>query len=142
MRIAAFVISLLLLGGAVDATRGWLIALVVLTALAALRPRLFPPVLRPALDLRLAALVLAALLLAGAVDPTRDWLIGLSIATGMAAFMPRALALDDEGWIGSFIGPFGYNRRAHGRAERRWDRWERRWERRARRLADWEEDWP
>lgn len=95
MRIAAFVISLVLLGGAADPTRGWLIALVVLSGAAAMRMSPWWPFdLRPALDLRMASFVLALLLLAGAVDATRDWLIAMSVISGLAAFMPGIVSLD------------------------------------------------
>jgi hypothetical protein len=76
MRLAAFIIALMLLGGSIDPERGWLIALVVITGIAALRPRFWNWLaVRPAIDLRLASFVVAILLLAGAVDPTRDWLM-------------------------------------------------------------------
>jgi outer membrane murein-binding lipoprotein Lpp len=94
LRIAAFVIALLLLAGSIDPTRGWLIALVVLTGMAALRLRPEPWIrIRPALDMRLAALIVSTMLLAGAVDATRDWLIVLSVVTGLAAFFPRIIAV-------------------------------------------------
>lgn len=97
MRILSFVLALLLLDGAVDPTQGWLITLVVMTGVAAMRLRPWNPAhLRPTLDMRLAAFVLAILLLAGTVDPTRDWLIALSAVTGVAAFMPRMFALDSD----------------------------------------------
>lgn len=101
MRMFAFGIALLLLAGSIDPTRGWLITLVVLTGIAAIRPRPWG-VFRPALDVRLAAFVLAVLLLAGTVDPTRDWLIALSAVTGVAAFMPGMFSLDGGGqrWRG------------------------------------------
>lgn len=94
MAIVAFVIALLLLAGTVAPDDGWLIALTVVSGLAAVR--LFDggvPV-RPRLDVRLAAFVLSALLLAGATEPTRDWLIALSIVTGVAAFMPRLVSFE------------------------------------------------
>lgn len=151
MRLAAFIIALCLLGGAIDPTRGWLIALVVLTGLAALRPRPWNWLdWRPAADLRLAAFVLAVLLLAGAFDPTRGWLIALSVATGLAAFLPGGHRFDILG--------FGDRprRRRRRRASVRWDeddddddssdpewtQWERRMDRRARRAARrWGDDW-
>lgn len=148
MRIAAFVIALCLLGGAIDPSRGWLIALVVLTGLSALRPRFWNWFdWRPAVDLRLAAFVLAVLLLAGAFDPTRDWLIALSVVTGLAAFMPGVFGLDVLG-----LGGRGHRRwQSHrtpafddwhnDRADRAWDRWERRMDRRARRARGWGDDW-
>lgn len=93
--LIAFIIALLLLGGAVEPTQGWLIALVCVTGASAMRLRPWSPLsLRPAFDLRMVAFVLSVLLLAGTVDATRDWLIGLSIATGMATFMPRIISLD------------------------------------------------
>lgn len=147
MRIAAFVIALCLLDGAIDPSRGWLIALVVLTGLSALRPRFWNWFdWRPAVDLRLAAFVLAVLLLAGAFDPTRDWLIALSVVTGLAAFMPGVFGLD-------VLGLGGGRRRwqphrtpafddwHNDRADRAWDRWERRMDRRARRARGWGDDW-
>jgi hypothetical protein len=97
MRILAFVLALLLLAGSVDPTRGWLIVLVVLTGVAAMRLRPWAPFdVRPALDVRLASFVLAVLLLAGTVDPTKDWLIALSAVTGVAAFMPHVLSLEQR----------------------------------------------
>jgi hypothetical protein len=106
LRQFAFGIAVMLLAGWADPTRGWLIALVVLTGLAAIRPRPWG-VFRPALDARLASFVFAVLLLAGAIEPTRDWLIALTAVTGVAAFMPRLFSLDGGG----------------GRGER----WRRRW---------------
>jgi hypothetical protein len=154
MRIAAFVIALCLLGGAIDPERGWLIALVVLTGVSALRPRFWNWFdWRPAIDLRLAAFVLAVLLLAGAFDPTRGWLIALSVVTGLAAFSFGGFGID----------LFGFNRRCRDRSqdwaasqrawaderrawaddhtERAWARWERRMDRRARRAQRWGDDW-
>jgi hypothetical protein len=82
MRLPAFVLSLLLLAGAIEPVQGWLIALTVLTGLAAVRFKAWAPwILRPALDFRMAALVLAVLLLVGTFDATRDWLIALSVVT-------------------------------------------------------------
>ena len=143
MRLLAFVLALLLLAGNVAPERGWLITLVVLTGLAAVRPRFWSPFdVRPRLDARLAAFLLATLLLAGAIEPTRDWLIALAAVTGVAAFMPRAFALDrllgfDHGW---------HRHRGHGRwdtdDDRRWARWERRMERRWRRIDPFGDDWP
>ena len=95
MRIAAFIIALLLLGGSIDPTRGWLIAMVVLTGLSAMRFRPWAPLrLRPALDVRLAAFVLSIVLLAGAVEADRNWLIALSAVTGVAAFLPKVVSLE------------------------------------------------
>lgn len=140
MSIAAFIIALVLLGGGLDPTRGWLIALVALTGLAAMRWRFWAPwALRPALDLRLAAFVLAVLLLAGTIDATRDWLIGLSVATGLAAFMPRILSLE-----GDYDGRGWHDRHRRGprswRRERQWrsDRRRRRRDRRDEAFWDWE----
>lgn len=125
MAIAAFVISLLLLGGAADPTRGWLIALVALAGAVAMRLRPWAPLrLRPALDLRLASFVLAVLLLAGTVAANRDWLIAMSVVSGLAAFMPRLIALDDH--------EHGQPRRRHWRQWAEWGEWGdargRRWE--------------
>jgi len=145
MRIASFVIALLLLGGAVDPTRGWLIALVVVTGLAA--TRLHHGYARPALDLRLGAFVLAVLLLAGTIDPTRDWLIGLSVVTGMAAFMPRAFSVDLFGFDRRSRHDWRWNWRRDWFSwddddeEGGWGRWERRMDRRGRR-ARAGDDWP
>jgi len=157
MRLLAFIIALLLLAGTIDPTRGWLIALVVVTGVAVFRPRPWNPFhLRPAVDVRLASFVLAVLLLAGTIDPTRDWLIGLSIVTGVAAFMPRVIAFDLFGeherrrWWADCV-PGGrweakFDRWGE-RAQRDWDRWERRTERRRERRAarandPWGDDWP
>jgi hypothetical protein len=124
MRLLAFVLALLLLAGTVDATRGWLIVLVVLTGVAAFRLRAWRPLdFRPALDVRMASFVLAVLLLAGTVEATRDWLIALSAATGVAAFMPRVLSLEQD------------------RGHRRWRGHARRW-REEMRAWRWDEDWP
>lgn len=115
MRIAAFVISLLLLAGAMDATQGWFIVLTVLTGLAALRPRPWAPLrLKPALDLRLAAFVLAALFAFEVMEPTRDWLIVLTAVMGAAAFWPGLVSLDADRGI-EFGRPRG----------RRWSAWVR-----------------
>lgn len=128
MGSAAFVIALLLLGGTIDPTRGWLIALVVITGIAAFGIRSLDLThMRPHLDLRLAAFVFSALLLAGAVDANKDWLIGLSIVTGLAAFMPRVLSLD-----GGRHDRWGWG--SHWRSERRRSRRARRWE-----AAHWDE---
>ncbi len=154
MRLLAFVLALLLLAGTVDPARGWLITLVVLTGLAAIKPRWWGSFhVWPAVDARLAAFVLAVLLLAGTIDPTRDWLIALSAVTGVAAFMPRIFHVD----------LFGFNDLAERRARwqwrwdsdddddardwRRWRRRERRSERRAARavrhsMDPFGDDWP
>jgi phosphatidylserine synthase len=131
MRLATFVIALLLLAGSVDPTRGWLIALVVASGLAATRWRSWRPfTLRPALDVRMAAFVLAALLLAGVIDPTRQWLIVTAVVSGVALVSPRMLALDsrsrDRGW--RVYGGRGFRDD--------WRRWDVRWG------AEWDgEDW-
>jgi hypothetical protein len=147
MRIAAFVIALCLLGGAIDPERGWLIALVVLTGVSALRPRFWNWFdWRPAFDLRRAAFVIAVLLLAGAFDPTRGWLIALSVVTGLSAFSFGGFGIDlfgfnrgyssrSRGWTTTAEGW------AHGRDDRAWARWERRMDRRARRAQRWGDDW-
>ena len=168
MRLLAFVLALLLLAGNIEPTRGWLITLVVLTGLAAVRPRFWAPFdLRPRLDARLASFVLAILLLAGTVDPTRDWLIALAAVTGVAAFMPRVFALD--GFMGWDHGQRGRHWRWNWQWEpdadhhwsrwaepepplapmppdrrdnRHWRRWERRFERRMRRSDPFGDDWP
>ncbi len=170
MRLLAFVLALLLLAGNIDPTRGWLIALVVLTGLAAVRPRIWAPWdFRPRIDARLAAFVLAVLLLAGTIEPTRDWLIALSAVTGVAAFMPRAFALDRilgheshgrgrRGWRWDWSWEPDDARRWSRHVarpeppvapmppdpddERRWSRWERRMERRWRRWDSFGDDWP
>jgi hypothetical protein len=118
MRLLAFVLSLLLLAGSVDATQGWLIVLVVLTGVSAFRVRPWRFGLRPALDVRMGSFLLAVLLLAGAMDPTKDWLIVLSAVTGVAAFMPGLVSLDERG-----------RRDGRGRWDHRWHRGEWRWHR-------------
>jgi hypothetical protein len=122
-------LALLLLAGSVDASREWLIVLVVLTGIAAFRLRPWRFDVRPALDMRMGSFVLAILLLAGTIDPTRDWLIALSAVTGVAAFMPGILNLEDrrDSWSGRCEG----SDRRWRRFERRWKRFERRWEREA-----------
>ena len=160
MRLLAFVLALLLLAGNIEPRRGWLITLVVLTGLAAVRPRFWSPFdLRPRLDARLAAFVLAILLLAGTVDPTRDWLIALAAVTGVAAFMPGVFSLD--GFLGVDRGRGSRRWRWNWQWEpddqwerdddRRWSRWEHRMERAGhravrrverRRLDPFGDDWP
>jgi hypothetical protein len=109
MRLAAFIISLLLLGGAIDPTAGWLATLTALTGIAAFRINVFWPFSpRPALDVRMASFVLAVLLLAGTVEATQGWLIALSVATGVAMVCPGIVSVDSE-----------------RRDRRRWERWER-----------------
>ena len=137
MRLPTFIIALLLLAGAVDPTRGWLIALVVVSGLAAVRGRTWRPFsFRPAIDLRLAAFVLAVLLLAGTIDPTRDWLIALSIVSGLALFMPRMFGVwaVNDSWG---CWPFDSDRNEDTVARR----YERRYRRHWRRWARWGGDW-
>ena len=102
MRLASFIVALLLLAGSVDPTRGWLIALVVVSGLAAMRWRSWRPfTLRPAFDLRLGAFALAVLLLAGVIDPTKSWLIAMTVVAGVAMVSPGILSLDGhehDGW--------------------------------------------
>ena len=114
-RLLAFVLSLLLLAGTVDPTRGWMIVLTVLAGLGALRLRpwrMFNPQVR--LDLRLASFAMALVLLAQVVEPARDWLIVMAVVSGLAAFMPRLIALDGHSWARSFDDRTTW---------RRWDRW-------------------
>jgi hypothetical protein len=135
VRIIAFILAVLLLAGSVDPTREWLIALVVVTGLAATRLH-HGNIWRfePAVDARIVAFGLAILLLAGVIDPTRDWLIGLTAAAGVAAFAPRLFHID----------MFSDGHRPRGRRFD-WDRWERRMDRRFRRWSarggDWGDDW-
>jgi hypothetical protein len=156
MRLFAFILALLLLGGSMDPTRNHLILLTVITGIAWMRIRpwnLFQP--RPEIDLRFAGFLIAVLLLAGTIDPTKGWLIALTVVTGLSIFMPRLFAID----------PLGFNDRGHGRwhrswhwdwdwdwpesgdedegTDRRWRRWERRMNRRWQRHADrFGDDWP
>jgi hypothetical protein len=154
MRLFAFIVALLLLGGSIDPTRGWLIALVVVTGIAALRPGFWSPWrLRPRIDLRLASFVIAVLLLAGTVEPTRDWLIGLTVATGLAMVAPRMFSIDlfgagdDRVWCGwGGWGRHEWRSKARHdswstRDDDGWSRWERRMDRRSRRGFDRTEDW-
>jgi len=151
MRLLAFVLALLLLAGSVDPTRGWLITLVVLTGLAAVRPRPWNWFdLRPAIDVRLASFVLAILLLAGTIDPTRDWLIALAAVTGVAAFMPRVFGFasfggghDEWGWCwGPSVRRERRSRRWARRADRMWDRFDRKFDDRWQRSGNgWGDDW-
>ncbi len=143
MRLFAFVVALLLLAGSIDPTRGWLIALVVVTGVSAIRPRFWNWFhVSPALDLRLAAFVLALLLLAGTVEPTREWLIALSVVTGMAMVMPGAFGLERLGFGHDDHGQRRRMDRWSARADRDWDRWGRRMDRRrARRTDEWGDDW-
>jgi hypothetical protein len=124
VRILAFILALLLLGGNIDPAKGWLITLVVITGISAFR--LFRPWRgfwpRPVLDVRMASFVLAVLLFAGAVDANKDWLIALSAVTGVAAFMPGLVSLDGR----SDDGPWRHWRGARRRGRRHdwaWD-WE------------------
>ena len=121
MRLLTFILALLLLAGTVDPTRGWLIAVTVVSGLAAFGWRSWRPLaLRPALDARVAPFVIAVLLLAGAVEPTRDWLIGLSIAAGIAMVMPRLFRLD-----GDFgVHELAFARRRHRAWRARWSGWD------------------
>lgn len=121
MRIAAFVVALLLLGGAVEPAREWLIALTVLAGLGMLRLRPWRPfAFTPHTDLRLASFVLAALLLAGTIEASRDWLIVTAAVTGAAAFFPRLVAFDVSGGRRADSG------RRRARERRRWD-WQWDW---------------
>ncbi len=139
MRLFAFIVACLLLGGNIDRERGWWITLTVVTGVAAMRPRFWNWLqLRPAIDLRMAAFVLSILFLAGTIDPTKDWLIAYTVVTGVAMIAPNVFAID----------PFGFNHRA----ERAWDwdwqirvgdkwarrqrRWERKWDRWERKMDD------
>jgi hypothetical protein len=121
MRLFTFIIALLLLGGSIEPTRGWLIALTVVSGLAAFGWRSRRPyTLHPSIDLRIAPFVIAVLLLAGTVEPTRDWLIGLSIAAGVALVMPRMWHFETDHWEREFA--FGHR---HGRRWRtRWSGWD------------------
>lgn len=114
MRLGAFILSLLLLAGAIEPTAGWLACLVALTGLAAFRIHLFWPFSpRLALDVRIASFVLAVLLLAGTFEATQGWLIALAVATGIALVCPGIVSIDgDRGWRSS---------RMHW--NRRWERW-------------------
>ena len=117
MRLATFIIALLLLAGTVDPTQGWLIALTVVAGLAAFRPRFWGALsLKPAIDFRLATFVFAVLLLAGAIEPTKDWLIGLTIVSGIAMVCPKIISVDLFGererertkfWYWTTTSPFG-----------------------------------
>lgn len=119
MRLFTFIIALLLLAGSIDPTRGWLIALTVVSGLAAVGWRSWRPLSpRPHLDVRIAPFVIAVLLLAGAVAPTRDSLIGLSVAAGIALVMPRVFRLDAD--FERHIG-FGRGRRAWRAGWSGWD---------------------
>jgi len=130
MRLATFVIALLLLAGSIDPTKGWLIALVVLAALAVARPfRRGLLDLRPNLEIaRVATLTLAALLLAGTIEPTRDWLIALTAVAGVSAFMP---GLFGGGSHWDDLRPWPRVSR-HGRHG---DRFDKEW------AWDWGDDW-
>ena len=136
MRLASFIIALLLLDGSVDPTRGWLIALTVVTGLAAFRPRFWGALsLRPAIDVRLGAFVFAVLLLAGAIEPTKDWLIGLTVVTGIAMVAPKVISIDLFGererrrtkfWYWTTDSPFGgrmFERHWGEQAQAEFDGW-------------------
>ena len=127
MRLATFIIALLLLAGSVDPTRAWLITLVVVAGLAAMRWRSWRPfTLRPAFDLRLGAFALAVLLLAGVVDPTKGWLIATTVVAGLAMLDPGLLSLEGHQYRGWHIN-HGW-RIAGGRGFRRdWRAWDARW---------------
>lgn len=133
MRLAVFIISLMLLAGTVDATTGWLAVLASLAGIAAFRLypwRLFIP--RPTFDVRMASFVLALLLAFGAVDATKDWLIAMSAVSGVAAFMPGIMSLEDRrGERGNWWGSCDGSDRRSRRLERRWRRWEQRFDREA-----------
>jgi hypothetical protein len=95
MRLAAFILSLLLLAGAMEPTTGWLATVAVLTGIAAFRIHIFWPFSpRPALDVRMAAFVLAVLLVVGTMDPTEGWLIALTATTGVALVCPGIVSID------------------------------------------------
>ena len=97
-RLAAFILALLLLAGAVDPTDGPLTALMLLAGAGALRWRPWRPWgLAPALDVRLASLVLALLLLVDAVEPTRGWLIAMAAVSGVALCWPGLISLEGGG---------------------------------------------
>lgn len=146
MRMTGFVLALLLLGGAVEPTRGPLIALTVVTGLAFARPRMgLWTHMRPRVDLRLASFILAALLLAGVIAPTKDWLIVLSVITGIAMVAPgfagRLLGLHDGAsgtrrysWDRGADFDDASARRFRAR-DRRWRHWEARMGRRRARDA-------
>lgn len=149
MRLAAFIIALLLLGGWADPSRAWLIALVVITGLVAMRVHIWRPWhLRPAFDIRLAAFVIAALLLGGAVDPERGWLIALTVVTGLAMVNPRTLSIDLFGinrHRGSHRSPWRKQPSdwfSRDDDDDEWRRWERHIDRRLRRAGGpWGDDW-
>ena len=134
MRLATFIIALLLLAGSVDPTKGWLIALVVFAALAVARPfRRGLLDLRPNLEIaRVATLTLAALLLAGTIDPTRDWLIALTAVAGVSAFMPGLLGGGSR-W--DDLRPWPSARECTRGHDRGRDRFDREW------AWDWGDDW-
>jgi hypothetical protein len=114
MRLAVFIQALLMLSGAIDPTRGWLIVLVTLAEIAAFRMRPWRGFsLRPALDVRMATFILAVLLLAGAIDPTRGWMIGLTAVSGVACVMPGIISIDGGG-----------DRSRRWRYRARWSRWD------------------
>ena len=140
MRLVTFIIALLLLAGSVDPTRGWLIALVVVSGLAAIRWRTWAPFsFHPAIDLRLATFVIAVLLLAGTIDPTRDWLIVLSVISGLALFTPRMFGM--WGGFDDMLPGFGFAPFGEHRGDRMARRFERRYRRHCRRWSRSDSDW-
>jgi hypothetical protein len=139
MRLVTFIIALLLLAGSVDPTRGWLITLVVVSGLAAVRWRTWAPFsFRPAIDLRLVTFVIAVLLLAGTIDPTRDWLIVLSVISGLALFTPRIFGM---GGFDGMLPAFGFGPFSERHGDRMARRFERRYRRHWRRWSGWDSDW-
>jgi hypothetical protein len=155
MRLFAFILALLLLGGSMSPTQGHLILLTVVTGVAWMRIRpwnLFQP--RPEVDLRFAGFLIAVLLLAGTIDPTKGWLIALTVVTGLSIFMPRLFAIDPlgfnergrRGWSRSWHWDWDWDWPQDGDEDgmdRRWRRWERRMNRRWQRHADrFGDDWP
>jgi len=124
MRLATFIMALLLLAGSVDPTRNTFIVLTVFSGLAFVhwRPwRLLDA--EPATDLRVVPFVLALLLLAGAIDPSRGVFIGLSVAAGVALVTPRLFGFGDShhGWWQSRRY---YARRHGGQWSAGWEDWQ------------------
>lgn len=123
MRLATFIIALLLLAGSLDPTRNTLIVLTVVAGLAFVhwRPwRLLDA--EPVPDLRVVPFVLALLLLAGAIDPSRGVFIGLSVAAGLALLTPRLFGIGGirPRWWG---GRRYYARRHDGYWNAGWEEW-------------------
>ena len=150
MRVLSFILALLLLAGAVDPAQGWLIALTVVTGLAAFRPRFWGSLsMKPAIDVRLAAFIFAVLLLAGTIDATRDWLIGLTIVTGVAMVCPKIIAIDLFGererertkfWYWTTDSPWGRRVMDGGwgtRAQAEFDNWSSSPRHRSQHRDDW-----